>query len=94
MKITRRIFSDLAELILEGGARKATKYFSETQVVKVTRRLYDGKIDKRDKRIEVLFTIGTPNYTERQFIKQAKKAGESFPIKKTRIVWYKPMKGK
>ncbi len=92
MKITRRVFSDLAEFILEGGARKATKYFSEKQVVRATRRLFSGKIDKRDRRTEIIFTIGIPNYAERQFIKKAKKAGEPFPIKKIQIVWYKPKK--
>lgn len=90
MKITRRVFSDLAELILEGGARKATKYFSETQVVRATRKLYGGKISRGN--TEIVFMVGRPNWQERQFIKQAKKAGDTFPIKKTQIVWYKPKK--
>ena len=91
MSISRKIFSDLVEVILDGGAIKATKFFSERETVKATRRVYGGKIDKRDSRREILFTIGTPNYEEREFIKKAKKAGESFPIKKILIKWSKKL---
>jgi hypothetical protein len=91
MKITRRIFSDLAEIILEGGAKKATKFFSEKLTVKATRKLYGGKRPTRFQQLhgiaEILFTIGRPNYEEREFIKKAKKAGEPFPIKKILIKW-------
>lgn len=87
MEISRKVFSQLAKIILDGGAIKATKFFSEREVVKATRKLYDGKIDKRSKRAEILFTIGIPNYDEREFIKKAKKAGEPFPVKKILIRW-------
>mgnify|MGYP000252196558 CR=1 FL=1 len=81
--ITRKSFSDLAEILLEGGAKKATKYFSPTEVLKATKR---GNY-KRSKTVEILFTVGKPNYSERLFIKACKKAGEPFPIKKVQIKW-------
>lgn len=80
--ITRKSFSDLAEIILEGGAIKATKYFSPTEVIKATRRMYGNK-----KSNEILFTFGKPNYAERKFIRDCKKACEQFPIKKVQIKW-------
>lgn len=85
MKITRKSFSDLAEIILEGGAVKATKYFSENLTLKATRRLCKGKIRKQGRTTEILFTIGKPNYAEREFIRKCKKSGEPFPVKKIQI---------
>ena len=84
MKITRKAFSDLSEIILEGGAKRATKYFSEKLIVRATRR---SGLDKRHSTVEILFTIGKPNYRERQFIKLCKRAGEKFPLKKIQILW-------
>lgn len=90
MKITRKAISDLAETILEGGARQATKYFSESLIVRATRRTYGGKIIKGN--TEIVFTIGRPNYAEREFIKKCKKAKEPFPVKKIQIKWPKGSK--
>jgi len=87
MVITRKVFSDLSEIIIEGGARKATKYFSDKLIVRAVRRTYGGKITKGN--AEITLTIGKPNYKEREFIKLAKKAGEKFPIKNIQIVWVK-----
>lgn len=78
--ITRKSFSDIAEIILEGGAVKATKYFSPKSVIKGTRRMYGNK-----KGNEILFTFGKPNYAERKFIKDCIKSGEKFPIRKIQI---------
>jgi hypothetical protein len=85
--ITRKSFSDIAEIILEGGAIKATKYFSPTEVIKGTRLIYSKHCKKMDN--SIVFTFGKPNYAERQFIRDCKKAGESFPIKKIQIKWPK-----
>lgn len=77
-------FSELAANILFGGAYKATKFLSDKRTIKATRRLYKyngRKIDKRDKRIEILFTIGRPNYEERESIKYAKRHGERIDTK-------------
>ncbi len=87
--VPKNVYGELGILIVEEGVRKATKYLTGKEVVKATRRLHNKKIDKRDKRIEIIFTIGVPNHEEREFIKKAKKAGEPFPIKKIQIKWPK-----
>ena len=70
------VFSELAECILIGGAYKATRFLGPKLTVKATRKRYKGKIDKREKQIQIMFTAGPPNYEEREAIKRAKKAGE------------------
>lgn len=89
MKIPRKIFSQLAEFILEGGAVKATKYYDEKTVVKAKLLTYDGKIYRPEKRRQIHFTIGVPNFKERKFIKKCKKVNEPFPIKKVQLEWVK-----
>lgn len=75
-------FNELASQIRYRGAKKATVYISPTETIKATRR---GKVNGRAKTMEILFTIGKPNYKEREFIKKCKKAGEPFPIKKVQL---------
>ena len=84
-KIPSRVLNTLVWPLLVQDARKATKYLSPSCVVKATRRLFDGRIDRRDKRVEILLTIGAPNYAERRAIKQLVKAGEPFPVRKTQL---------
>ena len=79
------VLHDLVHALLVLEARKATKYLSPTVVVKATRRLFKGRIDRREKRVEILLTIGAPNYAERRAITQFKKAGESFPVRKVQV---------
>ena len=76
---------DLVHSLLVLEARKATKYLSESVVVKATRRLFNGRIDHRETRIEILLTVGAPNYAERRVIKTLKQAGEPFPVKKIQL---------
>lgn len=86
--VSRKIFGELAECILEGGAFKAVKYLSEKLTVKATRKLYrynGRKVDKRARATELLFTIGRPNYEEREFIKKCKKVGEPFPVRQIQL---------
>ena len=82
MVISRKIFGQLAEIILEGGAKQATKFLSPKEVIKAT---LQGNPDKRNRSNTILFTLGAPNYLERKFIKLAQKSGEPFPIKKVQI---------
>jgi hypothetical protein len=82
------VFAALTEIVLEGGAKRATKYISEKLVVKATVR----NRERRGLHTELVFTIGRPNYAEREFIKECKKAGESFPVKKVQIQWPKKRK--
>jgi hypothetical protein len=72
--------------VLSNGAVRATKYLSPTQIIRVTRRRYAGKV-LRHKRVpvELSLTIGRPNYREREAIRRLKKAGEPFPVKKIQL---------
>lgn len=89
MKIPRKIFGELIELILEGGAVRATKYYDDHTVVSAQRKLFQGKIYRKDRRAEIIFKIGVPNYKELKFIKLCKKSGEPFPVKKIQIKFIK-----
>lgn len=76
--------SDIDRVVVAvlGGYKRAVKYVSDKHTIKATRR---GRLDKRGRAIEVLVTIGKPNYAERLFIKDCKKAGEPFPVKKVQV---------
>lgn len=82
MQITLDCVQSLCEAVLVGGARKATKYLSERDVIKVS---YHGKRDARSRTHHVVLTVGAPNYAERKFIKALKKSGEPFPVKKIQL---------
>ena len=82
MKIPRNVLNQVVEVVMELGAKKATKYLSENLTVKATRRF---KANKRSRSTDIVLTIGKPNYAERQFIKKCRRAGEPFPIKKLQI---------
>lgn len=71
------------------GAKRATKYVSPTLVYKATAR---HRIRRGARTVEMVVTIGKPNYAEREFIKVAKKAGETFPIKKVQIKAWRAVK--
>jgi hypothetical protein len=90
MEVPNRVFGQLAEAILKNNARKATKFISNRLVVKASRRLVGGKIDKRDRLVQIHFTLGPANYQERQFIKNAKQAGEPLPVRKVLLKFPKP----
>ncbi len=82
-----KVFSELAEHILIGGAYKVTKFLSDKLTIKATRKRYKGKILKGHA-IDIVFTVGKPNYEERERIKRAKKHGDTLdtivkiPVKK------------
>lgn len=77
----RKYVGDVTECVFYGGCNKATKYVSPSETIKATLR---GKRD-RSKHIEILLSLGPPNYLEREFIKKAKKVGEPFPVKKIQL---------
>lgn len=89
MKVNRKIFGEIAEAILLVGAKTAIHFFDERTVVKGTRR---GKIDKRQSHIEILFSIGPPNFRERQQLAWAKKPNR--PKVKGRTFYTYPKKGR
>jgi hypothetical protein len=84
MKVSRQVFGQLAECILEGGAYKATKYYGDKLVVKATRRRYKG-MEPAGCGSEILFTIGPPNYEERAFIEKCFAAEAPLPVKKIQL---------
>lgn len=73
------------EALIENKARTAVAYLSEKFVVRMTRKLYDGKIDAREASTEISLTIGKPNYEQREFIRLCKKSGEPLPVKKIQL---------
>lgn len=68
------------------GRRRSTKYLSERIVVKATAR---HKPKRRAGTVEVVVTIGRPNYAERKFIRDAKRSGEGFPVKRVQFKEWK-----
>jgi len=74
--------------LLALGSRKATKYISPTEVIKGTCR---HRPRRGQRSVEIVLTIGKPNWGERQFIAAAKKAEEPFPIRRVQLKpWGKP----
>lgn len=78
------VVHQLVDALLTTGAYKATKYLSAKEVAKATRTRYKGKFYSSG-RLEILFTMGRPNYEEREFVKKCKKAHEPFPVKKIQL---------
>ena len=77
-------YNKIIKALILTTAIKATKYINPKFVIKAKRKVFNGKISKLGN-IEIILTIGKPNFNERQFIKQAIKAGEPFPIKKIQL---------
>lgn len=81
MNLSREI-GKVVFMLWEGRCRQAVKYLTPTFIVKATRR---SPLDRRAKTMEIVVTIGRPGYREYDFIKQALRAGEPFPIKKIQL---------
>lgn len=72
--------------------RRATYYLGPRDVVKATRQ---HRHDARMQHETFLVTVGRPNYRERAFIKDMKRAGVPFPCRKLQLTfWPLPRKGK
>jgi len=80
--VTKAVVGKVVSTLIATESKKATAYLSPRLTVKATRRAWDGKIDRRDRRADIVLTIGEPNCDERHFIKTAIRAGEPFPVKK------------
>ena len=89
MKIPMNSFSQVIEMLLRTGSWKATKYLSPTTVVNATRRRYRGKLHEARRMkygyTDLVVTVGRPNYLQRKFLKDCRKAGEQFPIRKIQL---------
>lgn len=84
MKVPMNAISNTIEILLRTDSKRATKFLDEHLIVRATRKLYHGKLNRREDP-EIVLSIGRPNYLERKFIKACVKAGESFPIKKIQL---------
>lgn len=84
MIIPFKTVTEVISTLLTSGGWKATKYLDERYIINATRRAHKRKFNVRDN-VEIVLTIGRPNYAERAFIKTCKKAKESFPVKKIQI---------
>ena len=71
-------------LLLHREMIKVTKYLSDKLIIRATRRVYKCSSYASDP-IEILITVGRPNAREQEFIKQCKRAGEPFPVKKIQV---------
>lgn len=89
-----RIYSKLAETLIATEAHTATKYLSPKHVIRATRVVYRGRIDRRERQISIRFTDGVPNYHARQFIKIRLRAKEPFPVRKIQLKFFPKKKRK
>ena len=65
--------------------RRVTHYATPNVTLKQTRQ---RRATSRARQETFLFTLGRPNYTERDFIKKCLKAGEPFPVKKLQLQYW------
>ncbi len=79
-KIAQKDINVVIEALLRTESYKAEKYITDKLVIRATRRTYKRKI-RASENIEILLVIGKPNFEQREFIKDCKKAKEKFPIK-------------
>lgn len=84
MKTPMNAIASVVEAVLRTDAIRATKYLAHNQVVRATKRTFKFAKEPREN-VEVLLTLGRPNYVEREFVKACKKAGEPFPVKKVQL---------
>ena len=85
-----KYLEQVVDTLLAAGAHKATKYISEREVIHATRRTYKARSGKRvfpakNQNVDLVVTIGRPNYRDREFIRKCKAAGEPFPVKKVQL---------
>lgn len=52
------------------GAHKAIMYLAPNRVIRATRRLLRGKVNRRERDTTIILTLGRPNYAERKYIKR------------------------
>lgn len=73
--------------LISSRARISTKYIAPNFIVRATRTLY--KCSNRQVRdsdgIQIVLTIGRPNYLERDFVKLCQKASEKFPVRNVQL---------
>lgn len=84
MSVRHRHVDQVVRALVDADAHTATKYVSPTAIVRATRQLVRGKVPQTGN-LAITLTVGKPNYAERKFIKQCRKAGEPLPVKKVQL---------
>lgn len=93
MKYPLNAITSVVEILMRSDARRATKFLTDKQIVRATRKVVKGKfIDKVGNNLEIILTLGKPNFAEREFIKACKKAGEKFPVRNIQLKFLKAKK--
>lgn len=77
--------------LVDSGARTATKYISPTERVRATRR---HRPRRGARNVDIVLTIGRPNYADRAFIKKCAAAGEPFPVRRVQLKHWPAKRGK
>ena len=76
---------EVVSTLLTAKAHTAIKYVSPLHCVRVTRKLRCGHIPPKNHSVDLIVSVGEPNFLERRFIRQCQKAGEHFPVKKIQL---------
>lgn len=72
-------YAAVCSALMSSTAKTAIKIIDEKTIVKATFR---KKQNNRNRREEMVVTVGEPEYRIAKFIKACKKAGEPLPVKK------------
>jgi uncharacterized Fe-S cluster-containing MiaB family protein len=88
--LTSAIARTVSHLLTHPGVRVATTFLSEKRVVRATRKRYRGRLQQREDEIDIVLTVGRPNFVARERIKLLKRAGEPFPVRKVHLQFAAP----
>lgn len=88
-----RGFGTLYLALATTGAHHATKYLTPKLRIKLTRKAYEDDFRRGAfsttaaalRNQEFTLSVGDPNYEERQFVADCRKAGEPFPVKQIQL---------
>lgn len=86
--LNHRDIAAVTKALVDTETYQAVKYVSEKFVVRATKPRYrhqKKQWDKRDNRVSLIVTFGAPNYLERAFIANCKRAGEPLPVRKIQL---------
>ena len=69
-EIRNAVIEVVESLLGTNKIRRAVKFLSKSLTVRATRKVYHGKVRKNE--IDIVLSIGAPNYKERQLLKNYK----------------------
>lgn len=94
MKYPMNAVKQVVETLIRTDSWKATKYLTDRTIIRATRMRERGRFRDGRQNMQVNLTFGRPNYLEVRFIKDAKKAGEPFPIRQVQLKALPKRRGK